>query len=104
MKRFWGPLGVLLVVAAAMGFATLNGSTEVTLRLGIMTLYRVPLTVVTFGALLVGMVIMLVSSVASDLKVRGILRDRLAQEAMEEEARFVDLAQHDLFQEGKEAE
>jgi hypothetical protein len=47
---------------------------------------------------------MLVAGVRSDLKVRSILRARLAEEAREEQARFVDRAQQDLFQAGTEKE
>jgi hypothetical protein len=45
---------------------------------------------------------MLVAGIRSDLKVRGILRARLEAEDLEERSRFVDRAQQDLFQEGKE--
>ena len=100
MKRVWGSAGILLVVALALGFATLNGNQRVTLRLGVVTLYGVPLTAVAFGALLTGMVIMLVAGIHSDLKVRRILRDRLAQEGLQDKDRFVDQSQQDLFEGG----
>jgi hypothetical protein len=88
--------------AAVMAFASLNSSQRVTLRLGFMTLYGVPLTVVAFASLLAGMVVMLVAGIRSDLKVRRILRARLEAEDLEERSRFVDRAQQDLFAEGKE--
>ena len=97
MSRLWGTVGVLLVLAAAMGFASLNGGQRVTLRLGIATFYGVPLTVVAFGGLVSGMVIMLVAGIHSDLKVRRILRNRLAEEAREEREQFVDRDQRELF-------
>lgn len=100
MKRLWGGAGIVLVVALSVGFAALNGNQRVTLRLGFTTLYGVPLTVVAFAALLAGMVIMLVAGIHSDLKVRRILRDRLAQEGLEEKGRFVDQTQQDLFEGG----
>jgi uncharacterized integral membrane protein len=86
----------------ALGFASLNSGQRVTLRLGFATLYGVPLTVVAFGSLLLGMLVMLVAGIRSDLKVRGILRARLEAEDLEERSRFVDRAQQDLFGEGKE--
>lgn len=99
MSRFGGAVGIFLVLVASMGFAALNGGQRVTLRLGITTLYRVPLTAVAFGALILGMVVMLVAGIHSDLKVRRILRDRLADEDREERARiFVDRTQTNLFE------
>jgi uncharacterized integral membrane protein len=99
----------LLAVAAtavalvlAMGFASLNSGQRVTLRLGFVTVYGVPLTVIAFASLLLGMFVMLVAGIRSDLKVRGILRARLEAEDLEERNRFVDRDQQDLFGEGKE--
>jgi len=100
VKRLWGGAGVVLVVALSVGFAALNGGQRVTLRLGFATFYGVPLTVVAFGGLLTGMVIMLVAGIHSDLKVRRILRDRLAQEGLQDQGRFVDQSQQDLFEGG----
>lgn len=102
MSRALGVGGVLAALALAMGFASLNSGQRVTLRLGVMTLYGVPLTVVAFASLLVGMLVMLVAGVRSDLKVRRILRARLEAEDLEERNRFIDRAQQDLFVEGKE--
>lgn len=85
----------------AMGFASLNSGQRVTLRLGLVTFYGVPLTVVAFGSLLIGMVVMLVAGIRSDLKVRRILRARLEAEDLEERSRFVDRDQQDLFGEGR---
>jgi uncharacterized integral membrane protein len=98
MSRLGGVVGVLLVLVASMGFAALNGGQRVTLRLGVATLYRVPLTAVAFGALILGMVVMLVAGIHSDLRVRKILRERLAEEDREERARiFIDQSQTNLF-------
>ena len=102
MNRLWGSLGIVIVLALSLGFATLNGGQRVTLRLGIKTLYGVPLTVVAFGGLITGMVIMLVAGLQSDLKVRRILRDRLAEEDREERSRFSDRDQRELFKGGGE--
>ena len=100
MSRFAGAAGVLVGLALVMAFVALNGGQLVTLRFGVVTLYRVPITAVAFGALILGMVVMLVAGIHSDLKVRRILRERLAEEDREEKARIVDRNQRDLF-EGK---
>ena len=102
MTRLIAGVTVLLALALAMGFASMNSGQRVTLRLGFVTLYGVPLTVIAFASLLVGMVVMLVAGVRSDLKVRRILRARLEAEDLEERNRFIDGDQQDLFVEGKE--
>lgn len=100
MSRILTLLGIFAVLVASMAFAGLNGGQRVTLRLGIATFYRVPLSVVAFGALILGMVIMLVAGISSDLRVRRILRERLVQEGAEERSRlFVDRHQTSLFEE-----
>jgi uncharacterized integral membrane protein len=103
VSRLLTGLGVLAVLVASMTFAGLNGGQRVTLRLGFTTFYRVPLSVVAFGALILGMVIMLLAGISSDLRVRRILRERLLQEDMEERSRmFVDRAQTSLFDDDEE--
>ena len=102
MSRLTGVAGVMAALALAMGFASLNSGQRVTLRLGLITLYGVPLTVVAFGSVLAGMVVMLIAGVRSDLKVRSILRARLEAEDLEERARFVDRDQQDLFGRGED--
>lgn len=102
MSRLLGLGGILVALALAMGFASLNSGQRVTLRLGFVTFYGVPLTVVAFASLLGGMLVMLVAGVRSDLKVRRILRARLEAEDLEERNRFIDRDQQDLFVEGKE--
>jgi len=92
---------MVAALALALGFAWLNSGQRVTLRLGFVTAYAVPLTVVAFGSLLIGMLVMLFAGIWSDLKVRRILRARLQEEDLEERARFVDQDQQDLFGEGK---
>lgn len=102
MSRLFSAAAMLVALALALGFASLNSGQRVTLRLGLTTIYGVSLTVVAFGSLLVGMLIMLVAGIHSDLKVRRILRARLQEEDLEERGRFVDLDQQDLFGEGKD--
>lgn len=96
MSRFLGILFVLAVVLLAMGFAAANAGHRATLDLGLFTLYRVPVTLVAFTGLLVGMVVMFATGVHTDLRVRRILRERLAEEAQKEQ-RWIDGNQQDLF-------
>lgn len=96
MTRFIGPLGVFSVLVVSILFAALNGAQRVTLNLGMVVLYDVPLTVVGFTGLFMGMVVMLVAGVRSDLKVRAVLRQRLEAEDREERA-LIDRTQQDLF-------
>jgi len=102
VSKIFRALGIIFLVGLAMWLESLNGSETVTLKLGLLTLYDVPITGVAFGGLLVGMVIMLISGIHSDLKVRRILRNRLTEEDIEEKGRFIDHRQHDLF--GKDDE
>ncbi|HET9949662.1 MAG TPA: hypothetical protein VFQ22_12115 [Longimicrobiales bacterium] len=97
MKKLVGVAAVTGALALAMGFASLNSSQRVTLRLGFATFYGVPLTLVVFAGVLTGMIVMLVAGIHSDLKVRRILRARLEEEDREERERFVDMSQQDLF-------
>ena len=53
--RFWI---VAVVLALSMGFAALNGGQRITLRLGLGTIYRVPVTAVAFGSLILGAAVM----------------------------------------------
>jgi uncharacterized integral membrane protein len=91
-----GPLGVFAVLLISIAFAAMNGAQRVTVDLGIIAFYRVPVTVVAFAGLFTGMVVMLVAGVQSDLKVRSILRHRLETEDREERA-LIDRTQQELF-------
>ena len=105
MSRFLGILSVLVVVLLAMGFAAGNAGHLVTLNLGILILYRVPVTLVAFGGLLAGMLVMFSTGIYTDLKVRRILRDRLAEESRKEKEQvWVDRNQQDLFDRSEEGE
>jgi len=102
VSRILGGIAIIGVLALALGLAFGNSAQRVTLRLGFVTLYGVPLTVVAFGSLLLGMLVMLIAGIRTDLKVRRILRARLEAEDREERARFVDDDQQELFGKGKE--
>ncbi len=96
MTRFIGPLSLLFVLVVSILFAGLNGGQRVTVNFGVGILYGVPLTLVGFTGLFVGLMVMLVAGVRSDLKVRAVLRQRLEDEDREERA-IVDRNQQDLF-------
>ena len=96
MTRFIGPLAVLSVLVVSILFAGLNGAQRVTVNLGVGILYGVPLTLVGFAGLFVGLMVMLVAGLRSDLKVRAVLRQRLEDEDREERA-LIDRNQQDLF-------
>jgi uncharacterized integral membrane protein len=95
-SKLMGALAVILVVILAMAFAAANAGHRVTLELGLFTLYRAPVTLVAFSGLLLGMLVMFVAGIHSDLKVRRILRDRLAEETREAKG-WIDRNQRDLF-------
>ena len=99
MNRLLGWASVAILIGTSIMFASFNSSHRVTLRLGIITLFGVPLTMVVFGAVILGMLVMLGAGVQSDLKVRRILRARLVEEDREERERAVDQSQQDLFPE-----
>lgn len=96
MSRFLSIGVVLVILVGAMGFASANAGHRVTLDLGLFTLYRVPVTLVAFSGLLTGMVVMFLTGIHTDLKVRRILRERLREE-VEEEKHWIDKNQQDLF-------
>jgi uncharacterized integral membrane protein len=96
MSRLAGAAGVLAVLVMVMLFARWNGGERVTLDLGFWTFYRVPLTLVAFGSLFIGMLVMLLAGLHADLRVRRFLRERLEEEDRQERRR-VDRAQQDLF-------
>lgn len=98
MRRIGSVAGVLLILTLSMGFAALNAGQLITLRLGFTTLYGVSLSTTVFAALILGMVVMLLVGLRSDLRVRRILLERLADEDRDERARiFVDRNQTNLF-------
>ena len=96
MNHLTGFLGIFSVLLVSIAFTALNGTQRVTVNLGIVILNQVPVTWVAFGGLFTGMVVMLIAGLQGDLKVRGILRQRLEIEDQEERA-LIDRTQHDLF-------
>jgi hypothetical protein len=96
MSKFLGVLSFLVVLLMALGFAAANAGHRVTIDLGLFTLYQVPVTLVAFSGLFLGMVTMFLTGVHTDLKVRKILRDRFALESRQERI-AIDKNQQDLF-------
>lgn len=74
MRRFAGWIGLGGVLLLGVGFAAANAGRLVTIDLGLTTLYRVPVTFVAFGGMVVGMGVMLLAGINADLKVRELLR------------------------------
>ena len=70
----WLPLAAVTLLAGA--FAYLNRGETVSIRLGLATFHRAPLTVVAFLAFLFGMVSMLALGLRQDLRLRRWLRER----------------------------
>jgi uncharacterized integral membrane protein len=91
-----GILGALALLVLSTVFAARNGASTVTVDIGFATLERVPLPVVVFGAVLLGMLVMLAAGVHSDLNVRSILKARLTDEGRRERE-WSDRNQQDLF-------
>ncbi len=96
MRRFLAVLALVTVILLAMGFAAANAGHRATLSLGLVTFYRAPVTLVAFAGLFVGMLLMFAVGIRTDLKVRRILRERLAEEARKEQT-WIDMNQRDLF-------
>jgi uncharacterized integral membrane protein len=98
MSRLFGVVTLLLVVIGTMAFAAANAGHRVTLSLGFITFYQVPVTLVAFSGLFVGMLALFATGIHSDLKVRRILRERLEEESRREQI-WIDRTQQDLFAE-----
>ena len=96
MSRYTGAFVALVVLSLVMLFARGNSGERVTLDLGVVMFERVPLTYVAFGSLFLGMLVMLLAGIHSDLRVRRFLRERLADEDRLER-HGVDRNQQDLF-------
>lgn len=81
MRRFsgWIALGAVAVVGA--GFAIGNAGRVVSINLGLFSLDSAPVTFVAFGGMVVGMAVVLVAGINSDLKVRRLLQERRVESA-----------------------
>ena len=65
-------------------FAIQNDFEKVRINFGFVSFDRVPVSVLVIIGLIVGMFLMLLVGIENDLKVRAILRERLREEASEE--------------------
>lgn len=75
-----------LAGVAALGvlFALGNAGRVVSLNLGLFTVSRVPVTIVAFGGMVVGMGVVLAAGIRADLRVRRLLREWHRQDGLAE--------------------
>lgn len=64
----------VVLVAAATAFAALNGGHRVRVELGLLTLERVPVPVLVFVSVVLGMVVCVLAGVRADLRSRRRMR------------------------------
>ena len=83
--RLLGPLGAIGLLFIVVVFAIQNDFEKVRVNFGFMSFDRVRVPVLAIVGLIVGMFLMLLVGIESDLKVRAILRERLKEEAKEED-------------------
>jgi len=83
--RLLGPLGAIALLFIVVVFAIQNDFEKVRVNFGFMSFDRVPVSLLAIVGLIVGMFLMLLVGIESDLKVRAILRERLKEEAKEED-------------------
>lgn len=88
MLRALNWLGLALVLVLGVAFAMGNAGSEVAVNLWFVTLYRVPVTFVAFGGMVVGMGVVLAAGINADLKVRRLLRERHLEDSMEGDKRL----------------
>jgi hypothetical protein len=75
--KAWGRwIAVALLVMVAAFFSFLNAGERVTLHVGFVTLYRISLVGLVFGAFLLGMVSMFLFGLGYDRRVRAALREQ----------------------------
>ena len=84
MMRLLGPLGAIGLLFLVVIFAIQNDFEKVRINFGFASFDRVPVSVLVIIGLIVGMFLMLLVGIENDLKVRAILRERLREEASEE--------------------
>lgn len=79
--------GALVALVLLIAFASAHFSQRVTLHLGMLTLRDVSLPVVLYGAVIVGMGVMLLLGLRADLKTRSLLERYRAMAELERAAR-----------------
>lgn len=80
MSRLPERVAALLLLAALAGFAYFNAGERVTLRLGVFIIAGIPLSVVITGSALLGMLAAFAVGLRADLRLRRLLRGRLARD------------------------
>ncbi len=70
MKNWVRVLNLIVAAALATAFAIANGGERVRVELGLVTLRSISLPVVVFGAVLLGMVAVLLAGLRGDLRNR----------------------------------
>ncbi len=86
MQRVAGWLGLGGVLLTGLVFALNNTGRRVTIDLGVVTLYQVPVTFVAFGGMVAGMGVVLLAGINADLRVRKLLRERGGARSLREKA------------------
>ena len=99
MSRLRTTVLAVAVLLLVMLFTRGNRAERVSLELGFVSFDGVPLAYVALGSLFVGMLVMLVAGIHTDLRVRRLLTDRLEDEDLRERMQVerVDRRQRDLF-------
>ncbi|HEV2148324.1 MAG TPA: LapA family protein [Longimicrobiaceae bacterium] len=71
-----GWFGIAALALLAAGFAYLNQSETAAVHLGLVSIYRAPVSILLLGAFLLGMIAMFLLGLRQDLRVRRMLRER----------------------------
>ena len=74
--RGGGWLAVAVLALLAAGFAYLNRGEAATLHLGLFTFYQVAVSILVLGSFLLGMIVMFLLGLRTDLRVRRMLRQQ----------------------------
>lgn len=80
MNRLPERIVAIAMLVAVAAFAFLNAGQRVTVDLGFHVFHHVRLTIVVYGALLLGMLAMFVLGLRHDLRVRRLLREQLERD------------------------
>ena len=87
MKQVWRALAALALLVLLVAFASAHFGQRVTLRLGLVTWSDVPLPVVVYGAVVLGMAFMFLVGLRADVRTRRLLERYEAMAELERAAR-----------------
>jgi len=93
--KILGPLGATGLLVLVVVFAIQNDFQRVRVNVGSISFDRVPVSLLAIVGLILGMLLMLLVGLESDLKVRNILRERLREESKSEDTMGNDDYQED---------